>query len=764
MGAIGALGALWLGCVLPGAAEGADPLLVLDLASTAPGPGIYTRIYGSVGNGSRGVPASGGYDCDGDGHADSVFSQIQAAPLGRTGAGEVTLVFGDGAVGGETDTGGFGEGVLKIAGDANHEVTGAEVWMDDVDGDGLGDLIIGRQNFTPEAGREGAGAITIVFGGSGLRASAAMLEYLDLRAPPPGVRLLTISGATAYDRLGIWTRTGDITGDGIADIVVGADEVDAPGEANRGAVYVIRGGAHLAEAGGQIDLNGFGATALVGHIARIDPPAGSGNYHLGATVQVADLDGNGRAEVIASATLNRSGAGIRLPGAPGGTGQATGGSTDGTVFVVWDENFPPWLWPAGHVIDLENPTSGDTTRIDGASGNRSFGEELLGGLDFSGDGIPDLFVGDLVAASPNGFNSGEGYVFYNAPVLRGAEFSLDSPPAHIKFTTIYGPLALSLGADTAAQGDFDGDGLADLAFGNPHDAPSGRTSAGSVHVLYGQPGGWPDTVDLAEGELPAPAEVRIARIDGAKGSGGGNGTGDTLCYSADAGDIDGDGRTDFIVNEMAGNGAGGSPLDVGNLLLISGTALLAPPTTSLTVAETLVSFPATEATGAVSDSVLVALANNGAASVTLETLGIEGPQAAAFSVVSDSGEAVLLPGAARQIELAFAPGGVGVFGAALVVTVTGDVLATRIGLRGIGTDTDIVPAIESARIQADHFRIRFPSQIGSTYQLGRSGDLTGFAPAGPPVQGTGGFVWVEDPEAVAESGAGFYRLVREGGP
>ncbi len=36
------------------------------------------------------------------------------------------------------------------------------------------------------------------------------------------------------------------------------------------------------------------------------------------------------------------------------------------------------------------------------------------------------------------------------------------------------------------------------------------------------------------------------------------------------GDIDGDGRTDLIVNEMRGNGISPASLDVGNLLIIGG--------------------------------------------------------------------------------------------------------------------------------------------------------------------------------------------------
>lgn len=46
--------------------------------------------------------------------------------------------------------------------------------------------------------------------------------------------------------------------------------------------------------------------------------------------------------------------------------------------------------------------------------------------------------------------------------------------------------------------------------------------------------------------------------------------GDTLCYSAAAGDVDGDGSHDLITNEMVGNGSGPAAVDVGNLVVFSG--------------------------------------------------------------------------------------------------------------------------------------------------------------------------------------------------
>ncbi|MDA1005711.1 MAG: FG-GAP-like repeat-containing protein, partial [Verrucomicrobia bacterium] len=251
----------------------------------------------------------------------------------------------------------------------------------------------------------------------------------------------------------------------------------------------------------------------------------------------------------------------------------SGGSPDGTVFIIWDENFPPGPWPENHRFSATAPPLGDYSRIDGDTAAQSFGEELIGGLDFSGDAFPDLMIGDLVADSNSRNNSGRGYVFYNAGNLRGLDFKLNlaSLPPGIRLTTIDGPVTNAISADTVLQGDFDGDGIDDLAIGNPHDNPGSRANAGSVHVFYGQAGGWPASIDLLPANLPGPGTMRIAFIQGALGSSGSS-DGDTLCYSAAAGDINNDGRPDLLVNEMAGNGFGGTPLNVGNLLVIDAAA------------------------------------------------------------------------------------------------------------------------------------------------------------------------------------------------
>ena len=544
--------------------------LQIDLRHN-PTESSYSRFQGALGNGRFGVPVCGGHDCDGDGHPDVVLATPVGSRLGRTGAGNVTIVWGGGVSLGETiDTGGVGDRLLHIAGAQPIEACGSEVWMDDVDGDGLGDLLIGRQNFTPAALRRGAGALTIIFGGGDLRRLSRQNAVLDLSSPPGGVQMLHLYGARAYDRLGIWMRTGDLDGDGIADLAVGADEADGPDERNRGEVFVVRGGEHLRDAG-VVDLLEYPPAALAEHVMRVLPPPLSEDGHFGATVHLGDLDGNGRAELVVSATLDRSGAGLRLANAPAGTGARTGGLERGSVFILWDNWFTAERWRSGAEIRISGVESA-VSLLKGGRRNLRFGEEVVAGGDYDGDGRPDLFIGDQKATSKNGAEAGLGYVFFDAAGLRGRGLSMDLLPGEVRHSVIEGASAGSLSADAAGFGDLDEDGSDELIICSPHERPLGRINAGSLHVLYGQRNGWPQEIDLAADQLPQ--NMRTVHVIGGRGNTRTD-LGDTLGYSLAIADANGDGTPDIITNEMQGNGS--RKVDVGNLVLYSGRALLPPP-------------------------------------------------------------------------------------------------------------------------------------------------------------------------------------------
>lgn len=544
--------------------------LTIDLLERDTAPNFLTRVYGSVGQGFRGLPVAGGQDVNADGLPDAAFAAMLADAAGRTEAGQVFVVFGNGSLGDSLDSSQAQDRILRLFGSQASEHLGSEIWIDDVTGDGLGDLLLCRQDYTPKSGEIGTGALTIIPGSAQLTTLAQTLTPVDLLAPPTGLPILTLTGTDVQDRLCMWVRTGDVDGDRIADIVVGADQAGS-GETHSGEAYVIRGGAHLSVTA-ERQLRSAGGTdgLLAGNVARVLPPALAAHAHFGATVQIADLDNNGRADVLVAAALNRAGGGMR-PLNPPEAVHGSGGTPDGTLFIFWDDNFDASAWPADFTINFDTPL-GTTSEIDGGLENDAFGEEILGGLDFDNDGNADLFVGDLTGNPPGRFNGGVGHIIYNAQSLRGLQIDMQAPPSEIRFSTIYGPIAGAIGADTAMQGDFNGDGIGDLAFSSPHDAPFGRVFAGTIHTLFGQTGAWPALIDLSPANYPDTAEVRITEVYGANGTAGSD-RGDTLSYSGAAGDMNGDGMTDLITNEMVGNGIGPDTVDVGNLIIISGAAL-----------------------------------------------------------------------------------------------------------------------------------------------------------------------------------------------
>ena len=560
-------------------AAAAQVVETMDLNTVTTNENLIFRLLGSVGDGAWGVPVAGGFDMDGDEHNDFAMAAFTASPQSRAGAGQVFLVFGDSNINGQIDTKDPNQRVLVIQGEQTSEHAGSELWMADVTGDGLGDLIICRQDYSPP-GRLGGGALTLIPGQALLRTMAINGDVLDLSSPPAGLQIVDILGATTTSRLCIWARTGDITGDDIDDILVGADRETSDGASDSGAAYVFRGGAYLATST-TIDLANFG-TVQPGNIARIRPLVGSTNYHFGATVQVGDLDDNGLSEVMIAAALNRAGAAL---GPEGGSGEGSGGAPGGgTLYIAWDDNFTgDWIPAPGQSLDfIVNAGPGSHTSINGFDGKNSvFGEEILGGLDYDNDNQADLFVGDLTADGWGDLtrsNAGTGHVFYNAGVLKGENFDLMTGPFPTGFSmaTFIGPSAGAIGGDTAMHGDFNNDGIADLAFSSPHDDPFGRINAGTMHIMLGQTGPWPAVTDLDPPVMPGPGDfIHIVEIYGANGQGVSGDAGDTLSYSGAFGDMNGDGAIDIITNEMQGNGSTPDSVDAGNLLLIDLNELLA---------------------------------------------------------------------------------------------------------------------------------------------------------------------------------------------
>jgi len=528
----------------------AQPSYVWDL-SVVPQGGQNTTFLFQSGGGFCGIPIDVG-DFDADGNLDYAITPLLAdsGPFQtRVDSGEILIIKGSGNIAGTINLllpWEWSNVLLQIYGANSNDFAGTELVGADVTGDGIDDLVLSAMGADP-LGRDRAGAVYIIPGG------ASFSGVIDLASPPAGVTV--IQGRNAVDRLGIWISGGDVNGDGIADVIMGADGGDGISntQQNRGEVVIL-----------------FGGGTLPATIDLAAPPAGvqlttiygvNNNDRLGTTQYVRDLDADGFEDLIVAAAMNRAGAANTGTGYSGGDGPGNTRSNCGDTYVVWGRS----AWPT--TINLASPGLGapSLTTIYGADSGDVLGEEIKAG-DFDGDGYNDIALGGLTADGQNNCCSwaGEAFIVYGGPWLRGQ--TLDARLFPPNTSTIYGSGSNEIAADSVSATDVNGDGRDDLCLGSPYHTvvrPTGSASrAGQVDVVFGGPVRWPSQMVL--GALPAGIVSRV--IQGVDAN-------DFTSYSMEAGDFDNDGFGDVFPNAMRGDGFNNGATDAGEINIVSGRSL-----------------------------------------------------------------------------------------------------------------------------------------------------------------------------------------------
>ena len=335
-----------------------------------------------------------------------------------------------------------------VGGLESDEHFGSALAYGDFNGDGFDDLAVGVPDEDIFFGSDrvaSAGAVNVIYG------TADGLDDEDNQLWRQGSA--GIAGATeAFDLFGATLAVGDFNGDSYDDLAIGVPFEDVGAVGNAGAVNVIYGSTSGLQ-------TAFNQIWTQDDLVLSDPEA---DDRFGSSLAAGDVDDDGYDDLVVGApredisTVESAGVVHLIFGADTGL-SATGNR-------AWTRS------TAGQ---------GDVGTFD------QFGWALAAG-DFSGDGTDDFAVGI------NGYNAGGQDNAGGVLAFYGDGGSVD--PGNILWSQATPDVAgiPELGDQfgyALAAGDFDSDGLMDLAIGVPFESTGSTQDSGAVNVLYGTPTG-----------------------------------------------------------------------------------------------------------------------------------------------------------------------------------------------------------------------------------------------------------------------------------
>jgi len=320
----------------------------------------------------------------------------------------------------------------------------------DLNGDGVSDFIIGARNADPN-GKSNAGESYVVFGSTG--GFAASLELSGLN----GSNGFVINGVDVNDSSGFSvSAAGDVNGDGIDDLIIGAAGGDPNTINNAGESYVVFGSTGGFAASLDLSsLNGSNGFVLNG----IDAYDQSG----WSVSSAGDINGDGVDDLIIGAWR-----------------ADPNGSISGESYVVFGS-----LGGFGASLELSDLNGSNGFVIGGIDAGDRSGYSVSSAGDINGDGIDDLIIGASHADSNGQSSAGESYVVFGSTVGFSASFNLSDLNGSNGFIINGFDASDNSGLSVSAAGDVNGDGIDDLLIGAFGADPNGVGAAGESYIIFG---------------------------------------------------------------------------------------------------------------------------------------------------------------------------------------------------------------------------------------------------------------------------------------